>query len=121
MLYPRIKSMCFRGKNIKRPTVGKGFAANGRKALKHPGALSDMILSAHIHPQRFRNRDGSVRAQVVLEERDQHTGRRHAGIVQRMRKVFLSVPVLHADLQPACLRVSQIGAGAHLKILFLPG
>ena len=70
-----------------------------RTALPLPGSLSDMVLAAHVHPQRFRNGDRSVLAQVVLQEGNQHTGRSHAGVVQGMGQVLAAVSALYADLQ----------------------
>ena len=80
-----------------------------------------MILSAHVHPKCFRNRNRSVFLQIVFQEGDQHPGRRHTGVVQRVREVFLSVLGLYADLQPPGLSVSQVAAAADFEVFLLPG
>ena len=60
-----------------------------------PSAQSaDIFLPAHVHPQRFRNADAAAGLQVVFEEGNQHTRRRNAGVVQRMREVFAAVVVM---------------------------
>ena len=49
-----------------------------------------------------------VVAGVVLEERDEHSGGRDAGIVERMRKIRLAVFTLDADAKPSRLRVAEV-------------
>ena len=58
---------------------------------------------------------------MVLEECNQHPGRGHAGVVQRVGQIRLPVRTLHADAEAARLCVAEIRAGADLKILLLPG
>ena len=55
---------------------------------------------------------------MILQQRDQHSRRRNYGIVQRMNKVC-TVLALCADLQAACLRITEIRAGADLEIFLL--
>ena len=55
------------------------------------GRRSDHGLAAHVRTQGLRNANGAVGVQVVLQERDQHAGRRHAGVVEGMRIVLGAV------------------------------
>ena len=58
--------------------------------------LANNILAAHIHSERLRNPDGTIRIQVVLQERNEHPGRCNHRIVQRMRQVLFPVCVRRA-------------------------
>ena len=77
--------------------------------------------AAHVGPQDLRDGDAAVGLEVVLQEGDEHPGRRHHGVVQGVGQVQLAVRALDADLQPAGLGVAQVGAGADLKVFLLPG
>ena len=46
--------------------------------------LFQVVLAAHVGTQHFGDDDAAVGLKVVLKEGDQHTGRRHAGVVQRV-------------------------------------
>ena len=59
--------------------------------------LFDYRLSAHIRSERFGDIDAAVGVEIVLEERDQHTGRCYTGIVEGMCIIF-AVLAGHADL-----------------------
>ena len=59
------------------------------------------LKAAHVGLQDFRDGDGTVSLQVVLEEGDQHTRRCHAGVVQGVGQVGLAVLALDADVQAA--------------------
>ena len=56
---------------------------------------------------------------MVLQEGDQHTRRGHAGVVQRVGQLGLTVLILKADVQAAGLGVAQVGAGADLEVLLM--
>ena len=92
------------------------------------GCVKNLLLgrdqnlgAAHVGPQDLGNLHGAVRLKVVFQEGDQHTGRCHAGVVQRVAELHLAVFILVADAQTAGLGVTQVGAGAHLKVLLLTG
>ncbi len=77
----------------------------------HPAGLLlryQHFLAAHIRLEDLRDRHGAVFLQVVLEERDEHSGGRDAGIVERMRKIRLAVFTLDADAKPSRLRVAEV-------------
>ena len=58
---------------------------------------------------------------LFSQEGYQHPRRGHAGVVERVRQVELAVRAADAYLQPAGLGVAQVGAGADLEVLLLPG
>lgn len=82
---------------------------------------NDAVVAAHIRPQGLGDQHGAIGLKVVLQEGDQHPGRGHTGVVQGMAQLHPAVFVLVADFQPPGLGVAQIGAGANLEILLLPG
>ena len=49
------------------------------------------FFSTHIRLQTLRDRDCTILLQMVLEERNQHPGRGHAGVVQRVGQLGLAV------------------------------
>ena len=61
-----------------------------------------MILAAHVHAQGFGNADGAILLQVILQEGNEHPGRRHHGVVQGVGEVLL--PVLALDANQMCIR-----------------
>ena len=69
----------------------------------------------------MRDTDGAVRLQIVFKERDEHTGRSHHGVVEGVGKVLFAVRAVDTDLESSCLRVAEVGAGAHLEIFLLTG
>ena len=81
----------------------------------------DLLHAAHIRSERLGDVHTAVLIKVVLEERDQHTGRCDTGVVEGMRKVLFAVLAVDADLQTACLRVAEVRTGTDLKILLLSG
>ena len=58
---------------------------------------------------------------MVLEERDEHSGGRNAGVVEGVRKIRLAVFALDADAKPSRLGVTKVRAGADLEVFLLPG
>ena len=93
-----------------------------------PGAVLVFLIggdhdfqAAHVRLQHFGNGHAAVGLQMVLQEGDQHTRRCHAGVVQGVCQIGLAVLALDADVQAACLCVTQIGAGADLEVLLLAG
>ena len=77
------------------------------------------FLTAHVGAQHLGDDDAAVGLEVILKERDEHTRRGDAGVVERVGEVILAVLALDADVQAACLRVAEVRAGADLKILLL--
>ena len=75
--------------------------------------------AAHVRAQHLGNDDAAVGLQVVLEERDEHTRRGDAGVVERVGEIILAVLALDADVQAAGLRIAEVRAGADLKVLLL--
>ena len=80
-----------------------------------------LVLAAHVGTQDLGDQDGAVGLQVVLQEGNQHAGRRHAGVVQSVAQLHLAVLILVADAQATGLSIAQVGAGADLEIFLLPG
>ena len=78
-------------------------------------------LAAHVGAQHFGDGHSAIGLQVVFQESDQHTRRGHAGVVQGMSQLRLAVLILIADVQAACLGITQVRAAANLKILLLAG
>ena len=58
---------------------------------------------------------------MILQKCYQHTGRRDAGVVERMRKILVAVRVLYTYTKSSRLSITEIRAAAHLKILLLSG
>ena len=58
---------------------------------------------------------------MVFQERDEHSGRRDAGVVERVRKIGLAVFTLDADAESSRLGVAEVRAGADLEIFLLAG
>ena len=95
--------------------------------------LFQVVLAAHVGTQHFGDDDAAVGLKVVLKEGDQHTGRCHAGVVQRVGQhgaglgdglallVGDLIALLEADAEAAGLGVAQVGAGADLEVLLLAG
>ena len=79
----------------------------------------DDFLAAHVRTQRRGNAHGAILVEIVLQERNQHAGRRHTGVVERVGEILAAVLALDADAQTTRLRVAQRGAAAHLEILLL--
>ena len=77
----------------------------------------DDFLAAHVRTQRRGNAHGAILVEIVLQERNQHAGRRHTGVVERVGEILAAVLALDADAQTARLRVAQRGAASHLEIL----
>ena len=67
----------------------------------------------------LRDLHAAVSLQIVLQEGNQHTGRRNHGVVQGMGQVLASILSLHADLQSAGLGIPKVGTASHLKVLLL--
>ena len=93
-----------------------------------PGAVLVLLIGgdhdlqpAHVRLQHFGDGHTAVGLQMVLQEGDQHTRRCHTGVVQGVGQISLAVLALDADVQAACLCVTQIGAGADLEVLLLAG
>ena len=85
------------------------------------GDSAQLGLAAHVRLKCFGDGYGAIGLKVVLQEGNEHTGRGNAGVVQGVCQSGFAVLVLVADLQAACLCVTQIGAGADLKVLLLTG
>ena len=80
-----------------------------------PGAVLVLLIGgdhdlqpAHVRLQHFGNGHAAVGLQMVLQEGDQHTRRCHAGVVQGVGQIGLAVLAPDADVQAACLCVTQI-------------
>ena len=58
---------------------------------------------------------------MVLEECDEHTRRSHAGVVQSVGQIGLTILALDADVQAAGLCIAQVGAGADFEVFLLAG
>ena len=74
------------------------------KALQNP-FLFDDFLAAHVRSERNRNVDAAVGIEIVFEESNQHSRRRHDGVVEGVGKIF-AVFAGDADFQTARLRVA---------------
>ena len=79
------------------------------------------LQAAHVGLQHLGDGHAAVGLEVVLQEGDQHTRRRDAGVVQGVGQVALAVGALDADVQAAGLGVAQVGAAAHLEVFLLAG
>ena len=83
--------------------------------------LSDLGLAAHIRSEDLGNINSAVSVEVVLEERNKHSGRCNNGIVKGMSEILLTIGAVYADLESACLSVAEVRAASYLKILLLSG
>src|SRR3989475_12370307 len=81
---------------------------------------ADDVLSAHERSQDYRHDDGAVRLLIVLEDRDEASGRRHRGRVQRVREELLAADFPGARVQPPGLVVRAVAAADHLAVRILP-
>ena len=54
-------------------------------------AVRTDAVGEHIALERFRNADRAVLIQIVFQECDEHTGRCHNGVVQRVCKVLVAI------------------------------
>ena len=79
------------------------------------------VVATHIRPQSLGDPHRAVRLEVVFQEGDEHPGRGYAGVVQGVAQLHFAVFILVTDLQAAGLGITQVGAGAYLEILLLPG
>lgn len=84
-------------------------------------SLPYRVLPAHIHPERLRDCHRAIRLQIVLQKGDQHAGRGHHRVVERVREVVALFLIAHTDAKPAGLRVAKVRTTPHLEILLLAG
>ena len=84
--------------------------------------FNDFGFAAHIGTESLGNADNKFAIaylKVVFEECDKHSRGSNNGVVEGVCKIFLAVCALNADTKAARLRVTEVGAGANLKILAL--
>ena len=84
----------------------------------------DLGITAHVRLQCLRDLNAvilAVKAKIVFKQSYEHTRRSNNGIIKGMSKILLAVLSLDLDSESASLRISEIGAGAYLKILLLLG
>ena len=75
--------------------------------------------AAHVGTQNLGNGYAAVSLKMVFKIGDQHTRGRDDGVIEGVREVHFAVLVLDTDLQAACLRVTEVGAGADLEVFLL--
>ena len=71
--------------------------------------------AAHVGPQDLGDGDGAVGLEVVLQEGDEHTGRRHHGVVQRVAELLESILEEPKQALDFGARNILIGAIEHLR------
>src|SRR6266508_2049742 len=90
-----------------------------RFSVASRSALRNRLLAAEVGPQDLRDRDATVRALVVLEDRHEAASRRHRGRVQRMRDELVTADLARADVQPPRLVIGAVAAADHFAVLLL--
>ena len=79
------------------------------------------LEAAHVGLQDLGDGDTAIGLQMVLEECDEHTRRSHAGVVQSVGQIGLTILALDADVQAAGLCIAQVGARADFEVFLLAG
>lgn len=84
--------------------------------------LGDKDLgTAHVRTKHLGDSYATIRLKMILKECDKHTRRCDDCIIEGMRQIHSAVGALYAHSEAASLCISEVGAGADLKIFLLSG
>lgn len=77
--------------------------------------------TAHVRTKHLGDSYATIRLKMILKECDKHTRRCDDCIIEGMRQIHSAVGALYAHSEAASLCISEVGAGADLKIFLLSG